>query len=836
MTRNRRHMPIEHDSPAIRRPGWALSTCAALLGALSVLPVQAVTPPPSGDSGYDDAEATIFLDGVLTYVYVTMSPADLQDCLDDPYSDIYKPCTVQVVNSVIDETIGDVGIRPRGNTSRSSIKKSWKLSFNRFAPGREFHGLEKFNLNGEHNDVSIIRSKLAWDLFKEMGVPSPRAHHVYLKINNGAHVEGIHINVEQIDDEFVDTWFGNDTGNLYKCLYQGERADLKYVWPGTAETYQYLGGGSTYQEENNEASPDYSDLAAFIDFVNNTDDATFAAGLVNLFSVDNFLRAMAVDVAVGQWDNYWYGANNYYLYHNADTNRFEYLPYDYDNTYGVDFFGIDWATRPFDHWGHGGYGSSGGQLPPLIRRVLEVPEYEALFRRYLRQLADGPFTLGHTEARIDQIKAIIGPYAFAGSYDDGHMDWTYDSTMFDESYTFPPYYRNWGWGWDWGLKPYIQERANDLLLTVPAPAPLPRLYVNEMLAINATVNVDEMGEYEDWVEIYNDGPSEFEIGGLYLSDNPGRPTKWQIPAGTTIPAGGFILVWCDEEPLEGPLHASFKLAGSGEGVGLFHNDANRNVLIDYLAYPPLGVDISYGRYPDGTENLMEFPAVTPASANDNSGGPPPEPGPTPPILINEWMAKNNTGIQDELGEYDDWIELYNAGPDAVDLGGRYLTDDLADRNKWRIPEGVTIAPRSYLLFWADEDEEQGPMHTSFKLRAAGESIGLFDRTSNYLAQIDSLSFGQQAADVSEGRFGDGTACIITLRVSTPAATNMSPLGDVDDDGLVDATDFAAFGACLAGPGQPPAPACDLCVDADLDNDGDVDLADFETLQANFGSF
>ncbi|MCP4592640.1 MAG: hypothetical protein GY842_18050, partial [bacterium] len=345
-----------------------------VVGGLSLAPAAlAVNPTPTGDAGYSDAGSTLFLDGEITFIYVTMAPADLLDCLADPHSDVYKVCSVRVVNSQIDETIADVGIRPRGNTSRDSVKKSWKLKFNEFVPGREFHGLEKFNVNGEHNDIAITRSKLAWDLFKAMGVPSPRAHHVQLKINDGTYVEGMHINIEQIDDEFVDAWYENDEGNLYKCVYKGARADLRYVAPGTPETYQNLGGGLTYQEEINEDSPDYTDLANFIDFINNTDDPTFAAGIMARFSVDNFLRAMAVDVTIGQWDNYWYGANNYFLYHNQDTDRFEYIPYDYDNTYGVDFFGIDWANRSYSGWGNGGFGSDGGQLPPLIDRILNIP-------------------------------------------------------------------------------------------------------------------------------------------------------------------------------------------------------------------------------------------------------------------------------------------------------------------------------------------------------------------------------------------------------------------------------------------------------------------------------
>ena len=70
-------------------------------------------------------------------------------------------------------------------------------------------------------------------------------------------------------------------------------------------------------------------------FIEQSDDATFAAQIADRFSVDNFLRSLAVDCANGHWDNMWYGANNYFLYANPDTGRFEYIPYDLDNTGGI---------------------------------------------------------------------------------------------------------------------------------------------------------------------------------------------------------------------------------------------------------------------------------------------------------------------------------------------------------------------------------------------------------------------------------------------------------------------------------------------------------------------
>ncbi|MEZ6317686.1 MAG: CotH kinase family protein [Phycisphaerales bacterium] len=279
------------------------SLCVFLLaGSIA----SAETPTPTGDAGYADAGQTIYVEGEVTQITVTLDPADLNAMLANPYDETYRHCTMHIVNSQIDEVVNDVAIRPRGNTSLGAVKKSWKLKFNEFVPGREVHGVEKFNLNGHQNDPSIVRGKLSWDVYNAFGVPSPRASMVHLVINDGSQVDDAYVNVEQIDDEFIQAWFGTDTGNLYQCRYQGARADLRYVSPGTAAAYAGL--GNTYELENDSGANQFQDLADFIAFIETADDATFASQIIEWFSVDNFLRALAVDCVNGHWDNCWYGA------------------------------------------------------------------------------------------------------------------------------------------------------------------------------------------------------------------------------------------------------------------------------------------------------------------------------------------------------------------------------------------------------------------------------------------------------------------------------------------------------------------------------------------------
>jgi hypothetical protein len=146
---------------------------------------------------------------------------------------------------------------------------------------------------------------------------------------------------------------------------------------------------------------------------------------------------------------------------------------------------------------------------------------------------------------------------------------------------------------------------------------------------------------------------------------------------------------------------------------------------------------------------------------------------TPALYINELMAQNDTSIADTDGNggYPDWIEIYNAEATSVDLGGMYLTDNLKNPTKWRIPDGVVIPAGGHLLFWADNDPEQGSTHMTFKLDTAGEEIGLFNTAANGYAAIDAVTFGQQVPDVSYGRSPDGSNTWTTFSAPTPGRAN-----------------------------------------------------------------
>lgn len=155
------------------------------------------------------------------------------------------------------------------------------------------------------------------------------------------------------------------------------------------------------------------------------------------------------------------------------------------------------------------------------------------------------------------------------------------------------------------------------------------IYINEFQASNQTT-IPDITDYKgffDWIELYNDGNNDIDLSGYFLSDNRGDSLKWSFPENTIIKSKGFLLLWADGNynffdgpTLDNPisfksLHTNFKLSKSGEEICLFNSDKK---LIDYIKYSEQISDISTGRYPDGSGNLIQFKEPTPGSKNKES--------------------------------------------------------------------------------------------------------------------------------------------------------------------------------------------------------------------------
>jgi hypothetical protein len=138
--------------------------------------------------------------------------------------------------------------------------------------------------------------------------------------------------------------------------------------------------------------------------------------------------------------------------------------------------------------------------------------------------------------------------------------------------------------------------------------------INELMASNNKFIQDPQGQYADWIEIYNYGSNTINIGGMYLSDDSSNPTKWQFPDGTTMEAREHLIIWADEDIGDDGLHANFKLTAGGEELCIFDRDGV--TLIDSITYPGQTADISYGRYPDASDQWRFFDLPSPGQNNE----------------------------------------------------------------------------------------------------------------------------------------------------------------------------------------------------------------------------
>lgn len=345
------------------------------------------------------ANNNAFLQTEVSTFYITMSSQDAQAMVTDSlYSDYLFFATVIYESTSVHDTLTNVGIQVRGNTSVASAKKSFKLSFNTYVPGRKFYGLEKMNLNGEHNDVSILRTRTSDEILRQAGLPCSRTSYVKVFINN--EYKGLYINVEHIDDEFLQKRFINDdTGNLFKCFFG---SDLTYH--GTNPIYYQ----NTYELKTNETLNDYSGLIHLTEVLYNSANANFECDIQEVFDVETYLRTLAVEILIGQWDGYAYNKNNYYLYQRPSDGKFIFLEYDLDNTFGIDWFNINWSTRNIYTWANSNR--------PLYSKLLAVTYFKDRFNYHIKDLLTNVFLPSNLINTMQSTQNMIADAALADDY------------------------------------------------------------------------------------------------------------------------------------------------------------------------------------------------------------------------------------------------------------------------------------------------------------------------------------------------------------------------------------------------------------------------------------
>ncbi|MGC8990187.1 MAG: lamin tail domain-containing protein, partial [Verrucomicrobiia bacterium] len=317
--------------------------------------------------------------------------------------------------------------------------------------------------------------------------------------------------------------------------------------------------------------------------------------------------------------------------------------------------------------------------------------------------------------------------------------------------------------------------------------------LNEILASNASFT-NAAGLTPDYVELANIASRDVDLSGWSLTDDSSNPRRYVFPAGSVIPANGFLVMECEGSSPASRTNVGFDLPASGGTLMLFA-PTDTITPVDSVRFGLQVTDLSIGRTGHGTGN---WTLTVPTFGADNE---PLLTGNPFLLRINEWMAAPTKG--------EDWFELYNPGQQPVNISGLFLTDDLTDRTRHKLSalSFIGTGPHAYVKFVADGNAGSGANHVNFKLAANGEQIGLFTESG---ALIDAVMFGPQTDGVSEGRFPDGSDSVVRfVETPTPGAPNqIQPEPDSDRDGMPDSWE-------IANQLDPHDPA-----DAGIDSDAD----------------
>jgi spore coat protein H len=292
-----------------------------------------------------------------------------------------------------------VGFRLKGNSSLSSAwssgiyKLPFRLNFDKFEDdypeikNQRMYGFQELSFSPAFNDYSLIREKAASDIFRLAGVPAAQTafYKVYIDFGSGKQYCGVYTMVEVIDDTMVESQFGDGEGNIYKP-------------ESTFQTFVQ----SQFEKKNNKTEADYSDAQAFVTALNasnrSTDAATWRTNLEKVFDVDHFLKYLAVNNTIVNWDAYGAMAHNYYLYR-TPTGQLTWIPWDHNEsmtTTGRNAVSLS-MTEVSTAW-------------PLIRYVANDPVYYAQYKQYVKDFSENVFTTSRMNELFDRYTTLISPY------------------------------------------------------------------------------------------------------------------------------------------------------------------------------------------------------------------------------------------------------------------------------------------------------------------------------------------------------------------------------------------------------------------------------------------
>jgi hypothetical protein len=375
---------------------------------------------------------TVFDDSRVRRIDIVLSQSDWDQMWIDPQAKFQ----VRADAIVFGQRLEEVGFRMRGQFSlrESGDKKPWEIDTDAYIDGQEYSNLRQLMLLNSIGDPSLIREKLAYEMMRFSGVVASHVAFVELWIdisddNSPATFWGVYTLVERVDNKYLNNRFGRDSrgGNLYKASH-AQRGPMDLVYYGESITnYPTQNGQYAYGKMNNETLADYSDIIALCRTVDGRQYASeqeLMQALEGALNVDSFLRYIAVVTILDNWDTYPYTGNNYYLFNNSVTGRFEWIPWD-----------LAWGENPQA----GLFPTSGmGIIPraPLVDQVFSSASYRRQYLAYVDLLLRYWFNEQNITSQVEKYHRLIAPYV---------VQETGDKAFYGDQPMYPPQAFNDAW-------------------------------------------------------------------------------------------------------------------------------------------------------------------------------------------------------------------------------------------------------------------------------------------------------------------------------------------------------------------------------------------------------
>lgn len=598
-----------------------------------------------------------------------------------------------------------VGVKYKGNSSynASNAKNPLHIELNFVKKGQNYNGVKDIKLGNGFSDPTFVREPLSFEIARKY-MDAPRANHAKVWINGT--YWGLYGNVESINKQFLQNHFSTDGNNpFFKCNPED------FGGPGTGGNYPdlvYSSADSAFYYNKYDIQSDYGwkELLQLMETLKNNPNSA-----ANVLDIDRALWMLAFNNVLVNLDSYT-GAfvQNYYLYHDKNDRWLSTL-WDLNMSYGAfPLLSLNQTLSLSQMKQMDPLIQSTNVNRPLIKQLLANPTWKRMYLAHLKTILIENFASeADYKDRALEMQATIDAAVQA----DTKKFYSYANFQTNVTNTVTV-----GGGGPFGSIPGISDLMN---------ARYNYLIANANITPTAPVisNVTGGGITNFVVSALVQNATEVTLG--WRSDSSDVFQK------TTMLDDGLHQ---DGAAGDGVYGAYFVLTDPTGQYYIYAENAQAGV------FSPARAE-------------HEFYLATPDLPNPGE------------VVINEFLADNESGELDEAGENEDWLELYNNTNSPISVFGLYLSDDASNRNKWAFPANVSIPANGFLVVWLDNDDLQGPFHANFKLSAGGETLILSDGASTVL---DEISFGQQLPDVTYGRYPNGTGAF-TFMPPTFSANN-----------------------------------------------------------------